>query len=95
MVFAYGFGGLRDYDGILAFYPRRAPEDNGGFAISLTYRGRVLDVEIGINTVIYTLREGDDLVIHHDYSVRPRLICAEEVRLTREQPTAIRQVSRW
>ena len=28
MMLAYGFGGLRDNDGTLSFWPRRAPEDN-------------------------------------------------------------------
>jgi alpha,alpha-trehalose phosphorylase len=86
MVFAYGFGGLRDHDGILSFRPRRAPEMTGLLRFPLTYRGQVLEVEIGTETVEYTLREGESLVIHHE---------AEEVRLTRDQPKAIRQVGRW
>ena len=28
MMFAYGFGGMRDHDGMFSFSPRRAPEDN-------------------------------------------------------------------
>jgi alpha,alpha-trehalose phosphorylase len=76
MVFAYGFGGLRDYDGVLSFCPRRAPEMTGLLRFPLTYRGQVLE----------TLREGESLVIHHE---------AEEVRLTRDQPKALRQVRQW
>ena len=86
MVFAYGFGGLRDYDGILSFRPRRAPEMTAILRFPLTYRGQVLEVEIGTETVEYTLREGESLVIHHE---------AEEVRLTRNQPKVIRQVGWW
>jgi alpha,alpha-trehalose phosphorylase len=86
MVFAYGFGGLRDYNGILSFCPRRAPEMTAILRFPLTYRGQVLEVEIGTETVEYTLREGESLVIHHE---------AEEVRLTRDQPKAMRQVGRW
>jgi len=86
MVFAYGFGGLRDYDGILSFRPRRAPEMTAVLRFPLTYRGQVLEVEIGTETVEYTLREGESLVIHHE---------AEEVRLTRNQPKVIRQVGWW
>jgi alpha,alpha-trehalose phosphorylase len=52
----------------------------------LTYRGQILEVEIGTETLDYTLREGESLVIHHE---------AEEVRLTRDQPRATRQVGRW
>ena len=86
MVFAYGFGGLRDYDGILSFRPRRAPEMTAVLRFPLTYRGQVLEVEIGTETVEYTLREGESLVIHHE---------AEEVRLTCNQPKVIRQVGWW
>jgi alpha,alpha-trehalose phosphorylase len=46
----------------------------------------MLEVEIGVETVEYTLREGESLVIRHE---------TEEVRLTREQPLAVRPVSRW
>ena len=86
MVFAYGFGGMRDHDGMLSFSPRRAPEDNAILRFPVTYRGRMLEVEIGVETVEYTLCEGESLVIRHE---------TEEVRLTREQPLAVRPVSRW
>ncbi len=86
MVFAYGFGGLRDYDGNLSFSPRRAPDYTAIVRFSLNHRGRILEVEIGNETVEYTLREGENLEIHHE---------TEEVRLTRDQPKAIRQVARW
>lgn len=86
MAFAYGFGGLRDFDGSLSFWPRRPPEITATLRFPLTYRGRVFEVEIGHEMVEYTLREGASLVIHHE---------AEEVRLTRGQPKAIRPVSRW
>src|SRR6201986_2643330 len=79
MVFAYSFGGLRDYDEVLAFSPRRTPGMTGLLRFPLTYRGQVLEVEIGSETVEYTLREGESLVIHHE---------ADEVRLTRDQPKA-------
>jgi alpha,alpha-trehalose phosphorylase len=52
----------------------------------VAYRGQVLEVEIGTETVEYNLREGESLVILHE---------AEEVRLTRNQPKAIRQVRQW
>ena len=86
MVFAYGFGGMHDHDGTFSFSPRRAPEDNAILRFPVTYRGRMLEVEIGVETVEYTLREGESLVIRHE---------TEEVRLTREQPLAVRPVSRW
>ena len=46
MVFTYGFGGLRDYDGRLFFRPQRPPEAQSSLQFPLTYRGQVLDVDI-------------------------------------------------
>jgi alpha,alpha-trehalose phosphorylase len=45
----------------------------------------MLQVEIGQDKVEYTLREGESLVIRHE---------TEEVRLSRENPVAVRPVSR-
>jgi alpha,alpha-trehalose phosphorylase len=44
----------------------------------------MLDVEIGVEKVEYTLREGNSLVIRHE---------TEEIQLTRENPVALRPVS--
>jgi alpha,alpha-trehalose phosphorylase len=84
MMLTYGFGGMRDDDGTLSFWPRRAPDENAILRFSLTYRGQMLEIEIGLDKVEYTLREGDCLVIRHE---------KEEVRLTRQQPAAVRPVS--
>jgi alpha,alpha-trehalose phosphorylase len=86
MMLTYGFAGMRDDDGTLSFWPRRAPEDNAILRFPLTYRGQMLEVEIGQEQVEYTLREGECLVIHHE---------TEEVRLTREHPLVVRPISRW
>ena len=85
MMLVYGFGGMRDNDGILSFWPRRAPQDNAILRFSVTYRDKLLEVEIGVEKVEYTLREGEDLAIRHETG---------EVRLTREHPVAVRPVSR-
>jgi alpha,alpha-trehalose phosphorylase len=85
MMLTYGFGGMRDDDGTLSFWPRRAPEDNAILRFPLTYRGQMLEVEIGLETVSYALREGECLVIHHE---------TEAIQLTREHPQAVRPVSR-
>ena len=82
MMLTYGFGGLRDNDGTLSFWPRRAPEDNAILRFPVTYHGQRLEVEIGRETVEYTLREGECLVIRHE---------AEEVQLTRDRPVAKRR----
>jgi alpha,alpha-trehalose phosphorylase len=85
MMLTYGLGGMRDDNGSLSFWPRRAPEDNAIFRFPVTYRGQMLEVEIGLEKVEYTLREGESLVLRHE---------TEEIRLTRENPTAVRPVSR-
>ena len=85
MMLTYGFGGMRDDDGTLSFWPRRAPEDNAILRFPVTYRGQMLEVEIGLETVTYALREGECLVIRHE---------TEEIQLTREHPLAVRPVSR-
>jgi alpha,alpha-trehalose phosphorylase len=86
MMLTYGLGGMRDNDGTLSFWPRRAPEDNAILRFPVTYRGQMLEVEIGIDKVEYALREGECLVIRHE---------TEEIQLTPEQPLAVRPVSRW
>jgi alpha,alpha-trehalose phosphorylase len=85
MMLTYGFGGMRDDDGMLSFWPRRAPEENAILRFPLTYRSQLLEVEIGLDKVEYTLREGERLVIRHEL---------QEVELTRENPRAVRPVSR-
>jgi len=86
MMLAYGLGGMRDDDGMLSFWPRRAPEDNAILRFPVAYRGQMLEVEIGLEKVEYRLREGACLVIRHE---------TEEVQLTRENSVIVRPVSRW
>jgi alpha,alpha-trehalose phosphorylase len=85
MTLTYGFGGMRDDDGRLSFWPRRAPQDNAKLRFPLTYRGQMLEIEIGLETVEYTLREGERLVIHHE---------TEAIELTKEGPVAVRPISK-
>jgi len=85
MMLTYGFGGMRDTDGTLSFWPRRAPEENAILRFPVTYLGQRLEVEITLDKVEYALREGECLVIRHE---------TEEVRLSRENPIAVRLVSR-
>jgi alpha,alpha-trehalose phosphorylase len=86
MMLTYGFGGMQDHDGTLSFWPRRPPEENAILRFPLMYRGQMLEVEIGPETVQYSLCEGERLVIRHE---------KEEIQLTREHPLAVRPVSRW
>jgi alpha,alpha-trehalose phosphorylase len=85
MMLAYGFGGMRDNDGTLSFWPRRAPEENAKLRFPVTYRGQRLEIEIGLDKVEYALREGECLVIRHE---------TEELQLTQQDPVAVRPVSR-
>jgi alpha,alpha-trehalose phosphorylase len=85
MMLTYGFGGMRDNDGTLSFRPRRAPQENGILRFPVTYRGQRLEIEIGLEKVEYALRDGEFLVIRHE---------TEEVQLTRQNPVAVRPVSR-
>jgi alpha,alpha-trehalose phosphorylase len=85
MMLAYGFGGMRDDDATLSFWPRRAPQDNAILRFPVTYRGQMVEVEIGLEKVEYTLRDGGCLVFRHE---------KEEIRLTKEHPVAVRPVSR-
>lgn len=81
MVFAYGFGGLRDYDGELSFRPQRPPEGQASLHFPITWRGQLLEVEIGPDSTTYTLREGEALSIRHD---------GEEIVLDRQVPSIVR-----
>jgi alpha,alpha-trehalose phosphorylase len=85
MMLTYGFGGMRDDDGTLSFWPRRAPEDNAILRFPLTYRGQMLGIEIGLDEVEYKLLEGECLQIRHE---------REELQLTRHNPVAVRRVGK-
>ena len=85
MMLVYGFGGMQDDNGTLSFRPSRPPQDNAILRFAVAYRDRLLEVELGVEKVEYTLREGDDLAIHHE---------TEEVTLTREHPIAVRPISK-
>jgi alpha,alpha-trehalose phosphorylase len=84
MMLTYGFGGMRDHDGTLSFWPR-PPEDGAVLRFPITCRGQLLEVEIGPEKAEYALREGERLVIRHE---------KEEVELTPENPLAVRTISR-
>ena len=51
----------------------------------MTYRGQLLEVEIGLEKVEYALRDDESLTFRHE---------TEEIQLTREHPLVVRPVSR-
>jgi alpha,alpha-trehalose phosphorylase len=86
MALAYGFGGMRDYDGVLTFRPRRPADSTGIMRIPLTMQGQRIEVEIDATarTVKYSLHEGDGLMLRHE---------DEEIHLTKDVPTATRKIA--
>jgi alpha,alpha-trehalose phosphorylase len=87
MTLAYGFGGMRDYDGVLTFRPRRPPESTGIVRIPLTMNGQriVVEIDATARTVKYSLHEGDGLMLRHE---------DEEIRLTKDDSTATRTIAK-
>jgi alpha,alpha-trehalose phosphorylase len=45
MTLVYGLGGMRDDDGTLSFWPRRASQDNAILGFRVTYRDQLLEVK--------------------------------------------------
>jgi alpha,alpha-trehalose phosphorylase len=81
MVFVYGFGGLRDWDGRINFDPQ-LPKAARRLKFPLQIRGSLMEVDIDRRTVTYRLVEGEALTIYHR---------DEEVSLTREEPVQVRK----
>jgi alpha,alpha-trehalose phosphorylase len=77
-----GFGGMRDHGGTLSFGPR-LPEELSGIRFRLTFRGRLVGVDIEHAAATYTLLEGEPLdVLHHGQPITlqpgPGLRCEVE-----------------
>jgi alpha,alpha-trehalose phosphorylase len=83
MIFAYGYAGMQDYDGVLTFRPRRVPEETARLQLRLTYRGQLFNLEISTQEAKYTLVEGNELVLKHE---------DEAIRLTSDSPVVVRPV---
>jgi alpha,alpha-trehalose phosphorylase len=80
MIFVYGFAGLRDYGGHLCFWPA-LPDILHCIHFHLTYRGQVLEVNVGHETTDYRLKTGSGLTIRHE---------EEEVKLSPNEPFVTR-----
>jgi alpha,alpha-trehalose phosphorylase len=79
MAMAYGFAGMRDYDGQLTFRPR-LPGHTHHLKFRLVVRGQRLEVDINRDETTYTLLEGTRLTLRHE---------KEDIELTREVPKKI------
>jgi alpha,alpha-trehalose phosphorylase len=83
MAVVYGIAGFRDYDGRFTFRTR-LPKQVATLELSLTLRGQLLGVRLTQDSATYTLREGEELVIHHH---------DEEIRLDPGNPIAVRPLT--
>jgi alpha,alpha-trehalose phosphorylase len=81
MVMVYGFAGMRDYGGMLSFRPNHPPEPRSTIRFPLTYRGQLMEIEIGVSETRYTLREGERIAFRHE---------DEPIELTRGNPSVAR-----
>jgi alpha,alpha-trehalose phosphorylase len=71
MALVYGLAGMRDYNGQISFNPRPLPGRMERLRFPLSIRGQVLEVSIDQDSITYSLREGDGLIIRHqDQEVR-------------------------
>ena len=57
---AYGFGGMRDYNGVVTFDPR-LPESWAGLTFQITLRGTRVKVDVTSNAIGFTVLEGDSV----------------------------------
>jgi alpha,alpha-trehalose phosphorylase len=80
MVLINGFGGMRDYDGVLSFHPR-LPESLTKLRFPLTFRGQLLEVNMDQEAVTYLLREGTGLTIAHQ---------DKEIKLSPGEPVIVK-----
>lgn len=78
-----GFAGFREYGGQLSFNPN-LPEHMEGYRFKITFRGRLLDVDVTKDTVTYLLIEGDPMTIKHG-SQPIRLVPGDSTHIDRNR----------
>ena len=76
---AYGFGGMRDYNGVITFDPR-LPESWARLTFQVTLRGARIQVEVTADQIAFTMLDGE----RAEVSVRGR-----RVTITSEAPVRI------
>jgi alpha,alpha-trehalose phosphorylase len=82
MAIIYGLAGLRDYGGRISFNPKSLPQVEE-VRFPLTVRGQMFEVNIGNDSVKYSLKKGDGLTIYHG---------DQEIRLSKQQPHKVMQL---
>jgi alpha,alpha-trehalose phosphorylase len=61
-ILAYGFGGMRDYNGKITFDPR-LPESWAGLTFQVTLRGTRLKVDLTSHEIAFTVVEGESVAL--------------------------------
>jgi alpha,alpha-trehalose phosphorylase len=82
-----GFGGMRDHDATLSFAPRLPPAI-ARIAFRVTYRARLLVVEVVHDQATYSLADGEPLgIVHHgdEHTLKP----GEPLALQVPRPPAV------
>ena len=65
MALVYGFGGMRDRNGVLSFRPR-LPERVDRLSFKVQLKGSILSVSITGAEATYRLESGDELTFLHN-----------------------------
>ncbi len=78
MVLAYGFGGMRDYNGHISFHPK-LPSTCSLLRFRLNIRKNFMEIELLPNTVVYRLLQGPGLSFHHSKETVELTMNAPEV----------------
>ena len=82
MAIIYGLAGLRDYGGRISFNPKSLPQVEE-VRFPLTVRGQMFEVNIGSDSVKYSLKKGDGLTIYHG---------DQEIKLSKHRPHKVMQL---
>ncbi len=82
MAIIYGLAGLRDYGGRISFNPKSLPQVEE-VRFPLTVRGQMFEVNIGHDSVKYSLKKGDGLTIYHG---------DQEIKLSKHKPHKVMQL---
>lgn len=57
---AYGFGGMRDYNGVMTFDPR-LPDSWAGLTFQITLHGTRVNVDVTSNAIGFTVVDGESV----------------------------------
>jgi len=82
MTVVYGLAGMRDYGGRISFNPKSLPQVEE-VRFPLTVRGQMFEVNIGKESVKYSLKKGNGLTIYHR---------DQEIKLSKDQPHTVMEL---